>query len=187
MLVRSEAGVLFSCGSAKRGRLGRPYSLDAASLTAEEDESSPVHHGIPGEVWADRCDVDLAWLRWLDLIWLMWLELIWTRWLLDTRRLVAYPSHQVILGENGALAATVAAADNHAAAVSVDGVPYVWGANDAGLLGLDAQTGESGAPLEVGAPRVDSAHAVHMRMHAELHPDTHAIRMTHPGDALSGY
>lgn len=109
MLVRSEAGVLFSCGSPKRGRLGRPYSLEDLSLTqAYEDE--PVHHGIPGEV---------------------------------------------ALGPEAALASKIATADNHAAALTLGGVPYVWGANDAGLLGLELSADDADEPLPIsGLPPI---------------------------------
>ena len=104
MLVRSEAGVVFSCGSNRRGRLGRAASSDALALT-EDGLDDDVHYGVPGEV---------------------------------------------MLGRENALAATIAAADNHAAALTTDGVAYVWGANDAGLLGLEDGAPDSEEPLEVG-------------------------------------
>ena len=102
-LVRSEAGVVFTCGCPKRGRLGRPFSMDTLSLT-DADDDGPVHYGIPGEV---------------------------------------------TLGKDNALAASVAAADNHAAALTVGGVPYVWGANEAGVLGLETGKPDAEVPLEI--------------------------------------
>ena len=103
MIVRSEAGVLFSCGCPKRGRLGRPYSTDALSLS-EEGQDEQVHYGVPGEV---------------------------------------------TLGYGSALASTIAAGDNHAAAITVEGGLYVWGANEAGLLGIGAGASDAEAPLEI--------------------------------------
>ena len=56
---------------------------------------------------------------------------------------------EVMLGKDNALAASVAAADNHAAALTVGGVPYVWGANEAGVLGLETGKPDAEAPLEI--------------------------------------
>lgn len=47
MLVRSESGLIFSCGSPERGRLGRPYVLEEPMASSG---SGPVHHAVPGEV-----------------------------------------------------------------------------------------------------------------------------------------
>ena len=54
MMARSYAGVLYSCGSPERGRLGRPSS-SACSEDEDEDEAAEaaahaVHQAIPGEV-----------------------------------------------------------------------------------------------------------------------------------------
>lgn len=103
MLARSEAGVVFSCGSPRRGRLGRAFSIDALALT-EDGLDDAVHFGVPGEVQ---------------------------------------------LGADNALASSIAAADNHAAALTVAGVPYVWGANEAGLLGLDPDELDAATAVEI--------------------------------------
>ena len=44
-----------------------------------------------------------------------------------------------------------AAGDNHAAALTINGEPYVWGANEAGLLGLEPDEPDAPEPLEVRA------------------------------------
>ena len=55
MLVRSESGLVFSCGSPARGRLGRRHCLyeeddDNAGGGAGGAGGEPMHHAVPGEV-----------------------------------------------------------------------------------------------------------------------------------------